>query len=394
MLIDRYLTIRFTAADPESVLTRLTAEGVDLAGISWVDRLTVEIRIKNRQRSFVHGKLEKMGISFCIIKQEGLLWIFQKIWKRPVLLSSLLVFFLLVLFLPGRVLLIEIVGNETISEKDLLQRIEDNGVHFGVKTSDLRSENIKNMLMEEVPGIQWVGVAISGCKVTIYVKERSNITNESDEIHPVSSVVATRDGVISEIIVYCGNPLFQEGESVKAGDVIISGYTDCGIKTVAQQASGEVFAYTQRKCRVITPTVVEKRENKIAEYRCYRLQLGKKVINFCNHSGISGGTCVKMYSEYYWSLPGGFQLPVCFTKINHVEYETVTARETAETTKWLPEYAREYLRSQMIAGSILNESIIWDTDDGFSELSGNYACHEMIGQEKHEEIIGQDAKDN
>lgn len=393
MLIDRYLTIRFIAADPESVLTSLTTEGVELTDITWVDNLTVEIQIKNRQRLLVEGRFDKIGITFHVIKHEGLIWSIHRLLKRPVLVVSILLISLLIFLLPGRVLQIEILGNEMIPEKDLLQKIEDADIHLGMKTSKLRSEQIKNMLMEEIPEIQWIGVTINGCKVTVYIRERSNTINVSDEIPVISNIVATQDGIISEIISYRGNPLVQVGESVKRGDVIISGYTDCGIMTVAQQASGEVFAYTQRKCKVLAPTIVEKRESKTAEYRCYRLQIGKKVIKFCNHSGISGGTCVKMYSEYYWSLPGGFQIPVCFTQISHIEYDTVIASETAETTKWLPEYAREYLKSQMIAGSILNESIIWNTDNGFSEFNGSYACHEMIGKEKREEIIGQDAKD-
>ena len=393
MLFDRYLTIRFTAADPENVITRLSCEGVELSEISWIDFLTVEIRIMNSQRLFVCAKLEGMGISFCILKRSGTLWLLDKILKRPVFLLSLLLFSLLVLFLPSRVMRIEIVGNETASAKAILQLLEDSGVSFGAKTSEIRSENIKNILMKEIPKIQWVGVTVSGCKVTICVRERSDNKIDSDDIYAVSNIVATQDGIISKIISYRGNPLVQVGESVKRGDVIISGYTDCGIMTVAQQASGEVFAYTQRKCRVLTPTTVEKRESKVAEYRCYRLQLGKKVINFCNHSGISSGTCVKMYSEYYWSLPGGFRIPVCFTQINHVEYDTVIASETAESIHWLPEHVRNYVKSQMLGGSILTESVIWNTDDGFSELHGTYACHEMIGKEKHEEIVGQDAKD-
>ena len=388
MLIDRYLSMRFTAADPESILTRLAIEGIELIKITRVDQLTVEIRIKNRQRFLAHEKLERLGISFQYIKREGVLWIFQTIFKRRVLFLGLLLFFLIALFLPGRVLLVDVVGNEAITKKDLLQQIENAGVCFGVKTSEIRSENVKNILMEKILDLQWVGVTISGSKVIVHVKERSNINNEPKTIYSASNIVATQDGVISEIMVYYGNPLFQVGDTIKAGDVVISGYTDCGIKTVVQRASGEVFAYTRRECGVITPTLAEKRVCKIDEHRCYRLQIGKKVINFCNHSGISGGTCAKMYMEYYWSLPGGFQLPVCFTKIVNVEYNTVTTRENDEAIKWLPEYAREYLRSQMVAGSIMRESIACKTDNDFIELIGSYACHEMIGQEKYEEIVG------
>ena len=267
-------------------------------------------------------------------------------------------------------------------------------MRFGYKTSKLRSEDVKNELLENISELQWVGVTISGCEVTIHIRERS--INEKDTIHflGVSSVIASQDGVITEMTVYQGNPLLQVGDFVCAGDVIISGYTDSGFKLIAEQALGEVFAYTQRKCSVITPAAVTKRSDEITEHNCYRLHIGKKVINFCKHSGIPDSTCAKMYTEYYWSLMDGTQFPVYITKTKTIYFDTISVNEKDEIIEWLLEYARDYLCAQMISGRILDESVLWYADNDLYELKGSYACHEMIGQEKREEIVEEDAKDN
>ena len=188
--------------------------------------------------------------------------------------------------------------------------------------------------------------------------------------------------------VFNGNPLVNVGQSVKAGDVLISGYIDYGIKTSAQQAKGEVFAYTEHTLKVIFPRRMLKKGIMTGKQVCYRLQVGKKVINLCNHSGISDSTCGKMYLEYYWSLPGGFRLPICLTKVVCCNYNTTTGLETDLSAKWVQQNTRKYLHSKMIAGNILKESFTWVVTGDYCEFNGKYACHEMIGLKKHEEIIG------
>ena len=61
---------------------------------------------------------------------------------------------------------------------------------------------------------------------------------------------------------------------------------------------------------------------------------------------------------------------------------------------WLPQYVSSYICNQMIAGEIINDKWQWYIDDERCVLKGEFACHEMIGQVKFEEIIEQDAKDN
>ena len=112
------------------------------------------------------------------------------------------------------------------------------------------------------------------------------------------------------------------------------------------------------------------------------------MINFCNHSGISDSTCDKMYVEYYWPFSEDFRLPVSLVKIVSSYYDSADIEQTVESIHWVPQWAREYLLSKMIAGDILQESHIWNTGDDYYEFIGTYACHEMIALEKYEENVG------
>lgn len=387
MRLDRFITLCFTAAEPECLISILSDKQIEMVNVDWIDLLTVKVSIKYSQLAQTRGILSQMGARYHIVSREGLLWYIFSMCKRPVLLIGMICFAFLALYLPGRILQINICGNERITNNQMLQVLEDAGICIGAKTSEIRSEDIKNALQRKLPELQWVGVTTSGCIATVNVKERSIAVDEYKDSNTVSSIVAIYDGIISEMTVYCGNPLYRVGEAVKAGDTIISGYADYGIKTVAQRANGEVFAYTHRNLHMITPINQVYRENEIRECICYRLQIGKKVINLCNHSGISDSSCVKMYTEYYWHLPGDYQLPVSVHKVICRYYEMTDIPQTDEDIQWIPQYARQYLLSKMVSGNILSESFAWNTNSDIGEYVATYACHEMIGKEKREEIV-------
>ena len=49
--------------------------------------------------------------------------------------------------------------------------------------------------------------------------------------------------------------LCAPGQAVSKGQVLISGYTDCGLCVLSQRAQGEVMAYTGRSFSALMPSV-------------------------------------------------------------------------------------------------------------------------------------------
>ena len=393
-VFERYHCIRITSAEPEVILSSLLELDMEILDVKWTDALTVDISIPDSQVERVERYLQKKGITHHRIQKSGMLWNILSIWKRPFLLFGVMLYFLLSCYLPGRIYFVEVEGSTQIPQRYILEIAADCGIQFGAKAAHVRSEDVKNQLLYRMPELQWVGVTTKGCVVTIHVKQRSDRDDAEQEISSVANIIAAKDGIISQITTYSGSPLVQTGQAVTAGEVLISGYTDCGRVIKAEEARGEVYAYTTRIVNVVTPSQDMVRDRITGEHTCYRLRIGKKVINFCNHSGILGVTCDKMYLEDYWTLPGNFPLPVSLIKVISTEYDTQSELRDTQTYEWLSEYARKYLLSQTVAGQILEEYLSLDMCAEFCELTGIYACHEMIGQVKHEEIIDQYAENN
>ena len=67
------------------------------------------------------------------------------------------------------------------------------------------------------------------------------------------SIVAAQNGVIKQITASKGTIVCQIGQQINKGDVLISGYTNCGIVLRAGSAAGEIYARTLHKVTVAAP---------------------------------------------------------------------------------------------------------------------------------------------
>jgi hypothetical protein len=136
--------------------------------------------------------------------------------------------------------------------------------------------------------------------------------------------------------------------------------------------------------QVVTPNSCEKRQVTGVAKQKFSLLIGKKRINLYFGSGILDASCVKIYEESYITLPGGFQLPIAFVTESWIPSQTETVDTDGEE---LSDAAKDYLLGEMTAGTILNAKEEIEQGDGRWILSGRYACTELIGQLREEEIV-------
>lgn len=376
-----------TAADLSGLLFRLNVCGIPLHHVCRRDELTVSFCIHQRWHQQALRIVERAGgqVESCTPATGNL--ILKGLLRRPILMLGGMLLLALTLFLPTRILFVTVSGNDRIPQREILAVASDCGVCFGTGRRGIRSEKVKNRLLSALPELQWVGVNTKGCVARISVHERA-LTEEEPQILIGSSLVASRDGVISEMTVTGGNPVCRVGQAVKKGQLLVSGYSDCGRCIYATRAEAEILAQTRRSLRLSMMSDGRKRGAEKGVSRKYGLILGKKRINFYKGSGISDTTCVRMYVEYPLTLPGGFQLPVALTVQQQTDYQTDSLKLEKQTLEpILAQYAPHYLESQMIAGKVEQGSYQITESEGAVHLAGQYICKEMIGQTRNEEIM-------
>lgn len=388
------IRIRITSTSVARIISKANDAGITFSHLDWIDDLSVETTVKSSWYSDLIKIAERTGGQIEIRERIGVFWRICAFRRRPILLLSLALYLAVALFVPTRIFFVKVVGNTTVSEETILTEAEKAGVSFGVCKKDIRSEKIKNVLLSSFDALQWAGVNTYGCVAEISVRERiggDDVTAQEG----IRSIVAKCDALVREMTVTKGNGLCKVGDVVKKGQVLISGYTDCGIQIKATAAEGEVYGETTHIIHAISPLIRHKRGTEAGENKKYSLLIGKKLIKLYNGSGISDTGCVKMYEKKYLTLPGGFELPLAILVETQICHDSKTVSLTEEQFGEMTTlHTRNLLLQDMVAGRILSEKVQMHADEDVLHFHGRYYCYEMIGKLFYEEIIdGNDQTD-
>ena len=375
-----------TSAAPEDALAAIGRENIEIRNVCQINELTYRFRISRNEMGQLSGVCKKQGAVLRFGLKKGLYWLFRKSLKRPLLLSGGIVFLFLMLWLPTRVFFVQVEGNDAVPAGRILDEAERCGIWFGSSRRQVRSEQVKNALLEALPELRWAGVNTIGCTAVISVKEKPEREEELQKAG-VTGMEAVRDGHILTCTVTKGTALVKPGDTVRAGQLLISGYTDCGFCIRAECAEGEVYAQTKRELEAVFPYDCLKKGEHRNVKRKYSLLLRKKRIFLWKDSGIWGTTCGRMYAEYYVTLPGGFRLPAALCVEEYICAETEHAQILQrDAEKALNDFSEAYLTQCMIVGRIFRREQAVTSEPGLYRLRGEYACVEMIGRTRQEQI--------
>ena len=381
-----FLEVELTSAEPESALAAINQENIMIQQLLRIDDLSCSFRISSASYGKLTYLLKKRGDSLKVNRKVGQVWLLSDIARRSVLLTGIVLLLATCLFLPTRVLFVKVDGVEAIPKQMILDAAEQCGICFGASRKAVRSEKMKNALLSKLPQLQWAGVNTKGCVAYISVREKAE-TEAKKKKGAVSSIAAGQDGLILSGTVTRGQGLFSVGQTVTEGEILISGYTDCGLCIKAEKAEGEIFAQTARDMTIVSPSEALFVTDLTDCVQRYSLIIKKKRINLWKDSGIFPSGCGRMYKEYYLTLPGGFRLPIAFC-VEDLEYRNMQAQEIPESVlrNAAAAYAEQYLLRHMTAGHIMKREAFSDARDGVHLFKGRYVCSEMIGREVAEQI--------
>lgn len=370
------MTISVCGAEVEGLLNRLAERNVAFWSLERLDALHYTMHIYEKDRKTVETLAEK---SFCEVEISEISkrrrhWKLLK--KRPVLVLGLVLAIALSFAAQSAVLSVKIDGNETLHDEEILRALEELGITVG-SSADVDQQLTKHRMLNLLPELSWVGVNRSGFQINVLVTERSFATTNRPD-HLAAHLVASRDCVLTKTIVSEGQSLVKVGDTVAAGQTLVSGLEDYGLSVRAVCAEGEIYGQTWYSGIVATPSKTGEKQYTGAQWTQYSLIVGRKRINLSGNSSFSGASCDKIVTVTELKLSDA-AFPVRLEKVTFREY-TLAETETPNAEARLQEAWQEFLLSQMIAGKILSTDFSFRTFGDLYLLRAESTCEEMVAR--------------
>ena len=233
-----------------------------------------------------------------------------------------------------------------------------------------------------LPDVVYLAVNVRGCTAHVQVVERTrppHLYRDSD----VQNIVAVRDGLVTEVTALDGAAAVSPGDTVTAGQLLISGAADSPRGVRLMRATGTVRARTWYTLTVPIPLAAEERAGESGHVTRLSLDAGRRRIKFYGGGSVLGADCAKITEYRPAVLPFGLRLPFSLVTERTVAYDTAPARNAAEAAQQEGEAQLLYQLRQTIGedGTVLKTEFSREERNGWLYVTLRAECEEQIGME-------------
>ncbi|NMB35836.1 MAG: sporulation protein YqfD [Firmicutes bacterium] len=341
---------------------------------------TVTVKIRPRDFKRLRPLLKKTGCRVKILQKKGTLFILLQGWRRKGLLAGIILILLLPCLLSQFVWQIDIRGNNAVETKEISNILGNSGVHKGMLKNKVDLSGLERELLLELKELQWVGISLDGVRLDIRVVERQG---EPPSPAAIDSLVAAKDGLVTNILVLSGEACVDVGDTVQKGQALIAGkithaeeYNDEIVEEeIEVQPKGKVTALVWYESYAEAPLyrVLKRKTGRCSRFYALRLKEQEFPLGGTRESPYRNYELEKIKRHFVWR---NLYLPVELLNNNYWEFEVET--QPISSRDALQQAKNEAL--QKIEALLSKEAVIKKRTAGeyyFHEL-GTVGCRLMI----------------
>lgn len=206
----------------ERFLNLAVLNGIYIWDIHKVNYTTIKAKINIRNFSKLREIVKKTGSSIRIEDKRGFPFFLKRAKKRKFLYTGILLLIISVFMLSSYVWMIEIVGAKTVDKEVILKKLNAYGLREGIRKGKIDKHGIENKMLIDMSEIAWLGIQVKGTKAIVEVVEKREVPPLLTR-DDACDIVATKDGIISKLLVLNGDGIVKDGQTVKKGQVLVSG---------------------------------------------------------------------------------------------------------------------------------------------------------------------------
>lgn len=378
-----------TGAFPERFLNLCAQNAVAFWGLEWLDDHTLRLCFARKDAKKARTLAEKVMCQAKAARRAGVPFFLAKFRRRYAFLAGLALAVAAVCVLSRFILTIEVTGNRAVSTAVILSELNRQGVRVGAYGPSIDEKVVSQEALLRIPALSWMAVNLHGTRAEVIVREKVPKPDIVDRTVP-SHVVSAATGIITHMEVLEGQPLFQEGDTVLAGEILISGvidvpepqYADTDLGTRITHAMGNVWARTWRTLEARIPLEAQVKRYTGEEVTRYSLGILDRRLNFYGNSGISLDKYDKITSSHSLTLPGGRVMPLVLRVERYRGYATEPVALDAEAARTLLEERLLERLDGLVGedGEVLRTDFTVREENGILVVTLLAECREQIGR--------------
>ena len=359
-----HVRVELVSDFPERFINICAQNGIAIWGVERVDAVT--LRTSMRRGDF--KKLLPFGARgvgrIKLIEKGGLPFFLRRFRKRYALLAGLLITFSGLYALSQFIWEIDVTGNEALSAEAILRELAASGVAVGTYRHGYDMRDIQHRMILRLPELEWLAINTTGSRATVEVRERTPKPDIIRQDIPCN-IVAAKPGLIYSINTLAGAPQVRAGQTVEAGDLLVSGVINSNmVGMMSVHAMADILARTWYNYKMVISLRASEKSYTGRSHTRYALTLGGVRFNFYKNSSQIYQNCDKMTNHTMLRIPPGLALPVVWSSETFTEYERAAYEPDADAI-------RDYLYG------VLDSRLRGDAGEGeiisaeFTTVSGN-----------------------
>ena len=331
---------------------------------------------------------QKTGSKYQCVQKKGLPYLFYQYKKRKFLLLTLLVCIVVFCVMSCFVWQVQAVGSYSHSEEEMLDYLKKKGICSGTKISRISCTELEEQIRRDFEDIAWVSCEREGTLLRVRIKEtldkREKVVEREEE---PCNLIASKAGKIDSILVRSGSAMVKPGDTVKAGDVLISGIVeirdDAGelAEETAVRAQGDIYAISKVEYEDVFPMIQYKKiytgktqKNYRLLINGYMLRMPERKVKYLDYDEQSKEILLHIGPQFY--LPASlFVITKAECQVAQKRYNIKDAKKKAE--KRLALFLKEYERKGVI---ILKNNVRIDENKNECTAKGIITIRERVGK--------------
>lgn len=258
-----YVKIQIQGYSPERFLNLCSYHHILIWGLAYEDHcyeLCMSVRDFKRIRPFAkktHTKVrvkEKYGFPFSLYNNR----------KRKLFFAGFIICIFLLQIYSMFIWDIHFTGNETRTDEALSSFLREKGVFAGMLKKEADCRKIVKEIRTQYDDVVWVSASLDGSRLKIQIKENEDSLEKEEKKKDENAVdlVASSDGVITKIVTRTGTPQVHVGDTVKKGDILVSGRVE--IVNDSKEVTG--YKYCHADADIFADTQMEYEDELSASY--------------------------------------------------------------------------------------------------------------------------------